>query len=228
MSNFDRKFPILLLAVACLIISLQPMALSANTYWTVAPVFRFYATDSGGSVRFVQYVRMYGWYWSGGLVRFQQLNMGEYVYSELGFSCSSPASIVVQSANKNEIQYIVTAAAGITSTTQVSVPVGFTVFDVDNADGWGFSAGIVTVTVAHTSPRKIILYLRPVSGAFAETRRVWANVFMLIVFLASVGLISGLIRGELGGGSFILKTIIALVAGTATLFILLNVVESLA
>lgn len=137
----------------------------------------------------------------------------------------------ITATNKMDIRYTVNSSTGVTSTTQVDIYGGKKVSKVEGADGWSLLGSVVTVSVTHSSPRNIIIYFAvtepsSVTGPFNTVRQLWADLFMLIVFCAIVGLMSGLMRGDMSGGVF-LKTIIALVLGTAMIFVLLRVVENL-
>lgn len=134
--------------------------------------------------------------------------------------------MVVRHAGPIELRYSVNAAAGVTSTTQIAVPAGFTIHAAVGADSFAFAGGVATMTVNHASTRYIILHLKAVGEPFDEFRHMWADLFQLITVMMSMSLIYALLGGDLSGNDF-LGNMIRLVAGTAVVFILLEVVQRL-
>ena len=75
----------------------------------------------------------------------------------------------VVTSDSNRIIYRVTAPAAVVSTTQVRIPPGLRVSNVDGADSWSFASQIATVQVTHTSTRRVTLFLNPFTPLSANS-----------------------------------------------------------
>lgn len=190
----------------------------------VDPAFPFHGLDADGPVTFNRVAYTTGWTFSGGLVYFTSLLVGGYSWSQLGFSCSSNAEMLIVDISDTTITYDVTAAAGQTSTTKIQVPAGEKVYGVDGADSWSFAAPLLTVTAEHASTRSVVVHMNPVSPGFTGTRDVWGNVFMFVVLILSLGELSRAMQGQ---ETHMPTLMIGLAIVTAILYLLMQAIEGL-
>jgi len=222
-----RQILVLAMALTTLMGALAPSRLphAGTGYLTISPVFKFRTSNAAGDIQFTKQFTTTGWYWSGGLIHFQQPYLGAgYVWSNVGFDCSANATMTITSLEKHHVKYTVAAASGVTSTTKLSFPSNRKVSKVTGATSWTPSGSTVTVTVLHHSPATITVYLTPVSPQFNTIRTMWGSLFMLIVLVALFSGIQDILRGG-EGAVFIL--VLKLAGATALIFIMLQVVEGL-
>lgn len=74
----------------------------------------------------------------------------------------------IEHLGEKMVQYNVTAAAGLNSTTKIRFPLGVNVYKVEGATAWSYVTPVLTVVVAHSSSAYITAHFTAVWGDVAD------------------------------------------------------------
>jgi len=110
----SRKVHVLLLLAACLVISLQPMALTGSTYWDVSTGWSFYSGtgSNSGPVTFSTPFTTTQIQIDGGLVTFSNFNMGTS-WASIGFHAPQGATMDVTQVTSDQVVYDINPGSGM-------------------------------------------------------------------------------------------------------------------
>jgi len=110
----NRKTSVLLLLFACIVIALQPMALTATTYWDVSTDWSFYSGtgSNSGPVTFGSPFTTTQIQIDGGLVTFSYFNMGT-LWTSIGFHAPQGATMDVTQVTTDEVIYDIDPGSGM-------------------------------------------------------------------------------------------------------------------
>jgi len=215
MTALDRKTSISILALFCLIISFQPITLSETSYWVVYPGWKFIPTDKG-AVSFNSKAYFNGIQFQNGYALFSSLRFpGGYSWSSIGFQCSNNGNITILKTDEKEIQYIVNAPFGQTSTTRLRLSHLVKPSSVTGAFSWGHSGNIVTIRVLHLSPANITIewedYSFSAQKIFESSQEGFQIMSLSIIIFAVLLLFLAFRQGSISMMAFILLVEVAIV-----------------
>jgi len=154
-----QRKPILILALLCLLIHLQPIVISAPTYVEVYPDIAFIPNNKG-AVLFDSKAYFDVFTFESGYAYFTNFRFpSEYTWGNIGFNCEpGSANMTIVSTLQRKITYTVNAPNRVTSVTKVKTDYSYAPYQVDGADDFQFNNGILRVEIKHSSPETVIAY----------------------------------------------------------------------
>ena len=143
----EKRLPILLLMVLCLILSYQPMAYTGLTYWDVSTDWKFYSGTAlnSGPVTFTAPFTTTNINPDGSLVKFQSFNMGDH-WAEIGFKAPINASMLVTYVGSSEAHFVAQPVGGL-RTFELYAPNKGIPANVSGGVSWSYSSGNDIVSV---------------------------------------------------------------------------------
>lgn len=212
-----RKTWVLILFLACVIISFQPLSLSAPNYVTIYPGVFFRGSSSQGPIHFDSVVRSAQIRFLNSYIYFSNFRFqdGDYVWPSLGFQCSDNSNVTVTKADRTSVQYTVNNLTASTTTQNIVFPANWDrPTSVSGAWNWGYSGRTLSITALSGSPKNIrITFSDYIEEVNTINSRILSSIgFFVIVpiFLGAI-LLYASIQGDIDPSLMIKLTVVILI-----------------
>lgn len=211
------KLSILVFYLFCIVIAVQPIALTASNYITVNSGVYFKPGSSLGLLQFGSAVRSTQISFSDSYVHFNNFRFddGDYSWSYLGFQPSSNSNVTLTKADRTSVEYTVYNLSDSQTTQKIIFPAEWDEpTSVSGAWNWGYSGRTLTVTALPSSPQNIrITFSSFIEEVNTINSRILGSVglFAIVPIVLGAVLLMASLKGDIDPKVMIQITVIILV-----------------
>lgn len=157
----DRRTPILVLMGLCLLVALQPIALTASNYITITPNVYFKESLTYGEMEFDANARTTQISFNDGFTYFSNLRYVSastgYAYSSIGFRITNNGNITVTEIEEDTLGLTLNANTGENTVTKLWLPSTRIPNTVSGVDSWTMWINTLTLFHEHDSPTDVLV-----------------------------------------------------------------------